>query len=162
MLSLIVAMDKNRVIGFNNDMPWHLPNDLRYFKEKTTGHTIIMGRKTFDSLGRVLPNRKHLVLTRSERQFPEGVEVVHDIDDVLQYVNNNTDEEIFVIGGGQLFKMMLPHVDKMYITEIDEEFAGDVYFPSFKDAEWELTSKEKGPKDEQNPYDYYYLVYERK
>src|SRR5699024_6513432 len=119
----------------------------RYFKEKTTGHTIIMGRKTFDSLGRVLPNRKHLVLTRSERQFPEGVEVFHDIDDVLQYVNNNTDEEIIVIGGGQLFKMMLPHVDKMYITEIDEEFAADVYFPSFKDAEWELTSKEKGPKD---------------
>jgi len=162
MLSLIVAMDKNRVIGYKNDMPWHLPNDLRYFKERTTGHTIIMGRKTFDSLGRVLPNRKHLVLTRSERQFPEGVEAFHDIDDVLQYVNNNTDEEIFVIGGGQLFKMMLPHVDKMYITEIDEEFAGDVYFPSFKDAEWELTSKEKGPKDEQNPYDYYYLVYERK
>lgn len=162
MLSLIVAMDKNRVIGLDNEMPWHLPNDLRYFKERTTGHTIIMGRKTFDSLGRVLPNRKHIVLTRSKRDFPEGVEVIHKIDDIFQYVKENQDEEIFIIGGGELFKLMLPHVDKMYITEIDEEFAGDVYFPFFEEAEWKLISKKKGPKDERNPHDYYHLVYERK
>lgn len=162
MLSLIVAMDKNRAIGLNNEMPWHLPNDLRYFKEKTTGHTIIMGRKTFDSLGRVLPNRKHVVLTRSEREFPEGVEVIHETDAILQYVKDNSDEEIFIIGGGELFKLMLPYVNKMYITEIDEEFTGDVYFPPFDEAEWKLTFKEKGPRDERNPHDYYYLVYERK
>lgn len=162
MLSLIVAMDKNRVIGLNNDMPWHLPNDLRYFKERTTGHTIIMGRKTFESLGRVLPNRKHLVLTRSDKTFPEEVEVIHTIEDILQYVKDYPQEKIFIIGGGELFKHMLPHVNTMYITEIDEQFEGDVFFPFFDEAEWKLISKEKGPKDKKNPYDYYYLVYERK
>lgn len=162
MLSLIVAMDKNRVIGLNNDMPWHLPNDLRYFKERTTGHTIIMGRKTFESLGRVLPNRKHLVLTRSDKTFPEEVEVIHTIEDILQYVKDYPQEKIFIIGGGELFKHMLPHVNTMYITEIDEQFEGDVFFPFFDEAEWKLISKEKGPKDKKNPYDYYYLIYERK
>lgn len=161
MLSLIVAMDKNRVIGINNEMPWHLPNDLQYFKETTTGHTIVMGRKTFESLGRVLPNRKHIVLTRSQQEFPEEVLVLHHIDELLQYIKNHPNEKVFLIGGGDLFQQMLPYVDKMFITEIDERFDGDIYFPSFDPSEWTLTSKETGPKNERNPYDYYHLVYER-
>ncbi|HLS23961.1 MAG TPA: dihydrofolate reductase [Pseudogracilibacillus sp.] len=162
MLAFIVAMDKNRVIGYKNDMPWHLPKDLQYFKERTTGHTIVMGRKTFESLGRVLPNRKHVVLTRTEANFPEEVTVLHSITSLLDYIEERKDEKIFIIGGGNLFSQMLPYVDRMYITEIDEVFEGDVYFPEFDKDEWKIISKEKGPKDQKNPYDYYYIVYERK
>lgn len=162
MFSLIVAMDKNRVIGLNNGMPWHLPKDLQYFKERTSGHTIIMGRKTFESLGRVLPNRKHIVLTRSNQSFPEGVELVSTIEEIIQYKRNRPEEQMFIIGGGELFKQMLPYISRMYITKIDEAFEGDVYFPEFQKDEWELVSKEKGPMDDRNPYHYYYLVYERK
>lgn len=162
MISFVVTMDQNRVIGFNNDMPWHLPNDLRHFKNITTGHTIVMGRKTFDSIGRVLPNRKHIVLTRSEQSFPEEVEVVRNTDEILQYAKDHEAEEIFIIGGGELFKQMMPYVDKMYITLIEESFEGDVFFPEFDESEWELIEKEKGEKDERNPYNYYFLTYERK
>lgn len=165
MLSIIVAMDKNNVIGRSkqNDMPWHLPNDLQHFKRKTTGHTIIMGRKTFESLGRVLPNRTHVVLTRTHYDAPDGVIVMHDINELLQFVKNNEteEEEFFVIGGGNLFTQLLPYIDRMYITHIDESFVGDVTFPTFDETEWKKVSCEKGVKDDKNPYDYYFLTYER-
>lgn len=162
MLSIIVAMGENRVIGKDNDMPWHLPNDLRYFKERTLGHTIIMGRKTFESLGRVLPNRKHVVITRSDVQFPEGVEVIKSIDEIIEYANNQTQEEVFIIGGGEIFKQMLPHVDRLYVTLIQKNFTGDVYFPKIDVKKWELVEKTVGLKDKANPYDYEFLVYEQK
>src|SRR5690625_43864 len=164
MLSIIVAMDKNNVIGRSkqNDMPWHLPNDLQHFKRKTTGHTIIMGRKTFESLGRVLPNRTHVVLTRTQYDAPNGVIVVHDLEELLQFIeNSNEEEQFFVIGGGNLYTQLLPYVDRMYITLIDESFVGDVTFPRFDETEWKKVSCEKGVKDDKNPYDYYFLTYER-
>lgn len=160
MISIIVAMDKNNVIGYKNDMPWHLPRDLQFFKEKTTGHTIVMGRKTFQSLGRVLPKRKHVVLTKSDERFPEEVEVVHDIQDVIELGQKN--EEIFIIGGGNVYKQLLPYADRLYVTRIDEAFTGDVYFPQIPLDEFVEVSKEKGLKDEKNPYDYYFIQYERK
>ncbi|MCM3738909.1 dihydrofolate reductase [Oceanobacillus luteolus] len=163
MISLLVAMDRNHVIGSQNDLPWHLPDDLRYFKEKTTGNTMIMGRKTFDSIGRVLPNRRNVVITRSNNpDLPDGVEVIHNLETLKEWNDNNSAEEFFVIGGGEIFKQVLPFADRMYITWIDEEFEGDTFFPEFSLHEWELTSKTKGKKDEKNPYDYYYLVYDRK
>src|SRR5690625_4711624 len=162
MISLLVAMGKNHVIGFENDMPWHLPGDLKYFKEKTTGQTIIMGRKTFDSIGRVLPNRRNVVLTRQETDFPDGIEVIQDIDLIYQWNKKNPEQEFFVIGGGNLYEQVLPYADRLYITEIDELFHGDTYFPSFKADEWELTSKVKGEKNNHNSYDYYFLQYDRK
>jgi len=162
MLSFIVAMDKNRVIGHNNDLPWHLPNDLQFFKKTTTGHTIIMGRKTFDSLGRVLPNRKHVVLTRSQSDFPEDVEVLSDIKSLLQYVDEHKDDNLFLIGGGNLFTQMLPYADRLYITEINEAFEGDVYFPEIDADLWVEVSRTKGPRDDRNDYDYDYVTYERK
>lgn len=162
MISLLVAMGKNHVIGFENDMPWHLPEDLKYFKEKTTGHTIIMGRKTFDSIGRVLPNRRNVVLTRQEIDFPDGVEVIQDINLIYQLNKENPDQEFFVIGGGDLYKQVLPYADRMYITKIDESFEGDTYFPTFVAEEWEVTSEVKGKKDDHNPYDYYFLQYNRR
>lgn len=161
MISLLVAMDTNHVIGFENDMPWHLPEDLKYFKEKTTGQTIIMGRKTFDSIGRVLPKRQNVVLTRQKMGLPDGIEVIHDINLIYQWNKEQPDQEFFVIGGGNLYEQILPYADRMYITRIEESFQGDTYFPNYKDDEWELTSKIKGKKDDQNSYDYYFLQYDR-
>lgn len=162
MLSLIVAMDKNNVIGKDNEMPWYLPNDLKHFKETTLGHTMIMGRKTFDSIGRVLPGRKTIVLTRSKQTFPEEVDVIHSIEEIHALQKTNEADELFVIGGGELFKEMLPYADKLYVTVIDEAFDGDVYFPEIDPMIWEEISREKGLKDEKNMYDYYFLEYSRK
>lgn len=162
MISFLVAIDKNNVIGMDNDLPWKLPRDLKFFKELTTGHNVIMGRKTFDSIGRPLPNRRNIIITRKDIEFPEGVEVVNRIEDIYKMDEENPDQEWFVIGGGEIFKQMLPRVDRMYITKIDEAFEGDTYFPEFDENDFHLTSKEKGPKNENNPYDYYFLQYDRK
>jgi len=161
MISFIVAMDKNNVIGYQNKLPWHIPNDLRFFKETTMGHTIVMGRKTFESIGRVLPKRKHIVLTTSKKSFPEGVEVVSNIEEIIQ-LSKKSEEELFVIGGGVIFKQMLYYADRLYVTVIDESFPGDVYFPEISKDDWKETSKEKGVKNEANPYDYYFIQYDRK
>lgn len=161
MISLIVAMDKNRVIGYENDMPWHLPNDLKYFKKRTTGHTIVMGRKTFDSLGRVLPNRKHIVLTRGDTKFPEEVEVIHDIKAIKQYAAANPEEELFVIGGGHLFEQILADADRIYLTVIDEAFKGDVFFPEISPEEWNEVSKVEGIRDENNIHDHIFYEFDR-
>jgi dihydrofolate reductase len=161
MISLLFAMDKNQVIGANNDLPWHLPNDLKFFKEKTTGNTIIMGRKTFDSIGRALPNRRNVVLSRQKVELPTGVELIHDVDTILNWDKDHPGEELFVIGGGGLFKQILPHADRMYVTLIDEEFDGDVFFPEFSLGDWKESSRVKGMKDEKNPYDYFFIQYDR-
>lgn len=161
MISLLVAMDRNHVIGFENDMPWHIPNDLKFFKNKTNGHSIVMGRKTFESLGRVLPNREHIVLSRSQISLPEEVKLINDLKVVLEWNEENPDKEIFIIGGGDIYKQMLPFADRMYITSINESFKGDTFFPRFNESDWKLTSKEKGIKDDKNPYDYYFLQYNR-
>lgn len=163
MISFLVAMDKNHVIGYKNDLPWSLPLDLQYFKEVTMGHTMIMGRKTFDSIGRVLPGRKSVVLTRQKNiDLPEEVDIIHDVNDIIKMHEKNPEEELFVIGGGELFKLIFPKADRLYITLIDHEFKGDTYFPTFDESEWELVKNEKGIKNEENPYDYYFMLYERK
>jgi len=155
-------MDKNHVISFENDMPWHLPNDLKFFKEKTTGNIMIMGRKTYESIGRVLPNRRNIVLTRKLIDFPEGIETINDLKTIYQWNEKNPDKEYFVIGGGNIFKQALPYADRMYITWIDEAFDGDTFFPDFSEDEWELTDKIVGEKNEKNPYNYYFLQYDRR
>lgn len=163
MISFLASMDRNRVIGSNNALPWHLPNDLRFFKEKTTGHTIIMGRKTFESIGKTLPHRKNVVLTRKQNaSFPDGVIVIHDLQKIVEWNQRHPEKEYFVIGGGHVFEQLLPYAERMYITKIDASFAGDAFFPRFSECKWRLTSKEKGEKNKQNPYDYYFLQYDRK
>lgn len=162
MLSFVVAMDRNRVIGLNNDLPWHLPKDFKFFKDKTTGHTMIMGRKTYESLGGPLPNRKSVVVTSKNPSYPEEVDVIHDINTIKEWNEKQPDEEFFVIGGAAIFKQVLPFVDRMYITRIDESFKGDTQFPAFSEENWNITSKKKGEKNEKNPYDYYFLQYDRK
>ncbi len=162
MISLLLAMDRNHVIGLNNDLPWRLPKDLRFFKEKTTGNTIVMGRKTYDSMGGALPNRRNVIITNSEKSFPENVDVVHNLESIREWDKENPGEEVFVIGGGNIFKQILPFADRMYITWIDHDFDGDTYFPEFSELDWSLTSKRKGEKNETNPYNYYFLQYDRK
>ncbi len=161
MLSLIVAKAKNNVIGKDNQLIWHLPEDLKRFKRLTTGHTIIMGRKTFESLGRVLPNRHHIVLCNDANMEinNENVEILEDISLLDKYIKD--EEEHFVIGGATMYRLLMPYCTKMYITEINQEFDGDVSFPEINMSEWKVTEREKGLKDEENPFDYEYVTYEK-
>ncbi|WP_349407322.1 dihydrofolate reductase [Pseudalkalibacillus sp. SCS-8] len=158
MISLLFAMDKNQVIGKNNDLPWHLPEDLKWFKQVSTGHTIIMGRKTYESIGKPLPNRKNVIVTNDKNYTAEGCIVTHSIEEALQ----QDGDEMIVIGGAKIFEQVLDDADRLYLTYIDHEFEGDTFFPEFDESEWKLTSKEKGIKDDKNPYDYYFCIYDRK
>lgn len=161
MLSIIVAVAENNVIGKDNKLIWHLPEDLKRFKKLTTGHTIIMGRKTFESLGRILPNRKHVILCNDMELNieDENVEVLEDISMLKQYIDST--EENFVIGGATIYKLLLPYANKIYLTLIHEKFEGDVFFPEIDEREWKIVETEKGLKDEKNPYDYEYITYTR-
>lgn len=161
MLSMIFANDRNYLIGKDNWIPWDIPNDLDYFKTMTTGKTIIMGRKTFESFGKPLPNRHHVVLTRNKDFQADGCVVFHQIEDVLDYIKQFSDQEVIVIGGSEIYQQFLNYADRLYITYIDTEFEGDTYLPKFDLSNWQLTSKEKGIKNEENPYDYYFLQYDR-
>ena len=162
MLSIIVAIANENVIGKDNKLIWHIPEDLKHFKEITSGHKIIMGRRTFESLGKPLPNRKHIILCNDMEMNinDENIEVLEDISELDKYIDS--DEECFVIGGATIYKLLMPYSNKMYITKIDQDFEGDVYFPEISEDEWKVTSEEPGLKNEQNPYDYKYLTYERK
>jgi len=162
MISFLVAMDKNHVIGIDNSLPWQLPADLKFFKEKTIGKNVVMGSVTYDSIGKPLPGRRNIVITRKETGYPDEVELVHGMDQLKQMDKANPEEELFVIGGGNIFEQVLPFADRMYITWIEAEFEGDTYFPEFDEKEWHVTKKEKGIKDDKNPYDYYFLQYDRK
>lgn len=163
MISLIAAMGNNRVIGLNNDMPWHLPKDLAHFKKITTGHTIVMGRKTYESIGRPLPNRKNIILTRqASLRFPEEVMTVSSLETVLKWNEENPEEEIFIIGGGNLYKQALPYADRLYLTEINEDFDGDTFFPAFDKLEWDVVDETIGERDINNPYDFKFITYERR
>lgn len=161
MLSIIVAKAKNNIIGKENKLVWNLPADLKHFKELTTGHTIIMGRKTFESLGRVLPNRKHIVFSQNPdfKVKDENVQVVHSMLEIQEYIEN--EEENFVIGGAMIYNLLMPYVTKMYVTEIDEEFEGDAFFPRINPEIWKEINREKGQKNEKNNLDYEYVTYEK-
>ena len=161
MLSIIVAKAKNNIIGKDNKLLWHLPDDLKRFKELTIGHNIIMGRKTFESLGKILPNRKHIVFTQNPNFNidNENVQIVHSMLEIQEYIENS--EENFVIGGAMIYNLLMPYVTKMYITEIEKDFQGDAFFPRIDTQIWKEVSREKGIKDENNDYDYDYVVYER-
>lgn len=161
MLSIVVAKAKNNIIGKDNKLVWHLPADLKHFKELTTGHKIIMGRKTFESLGRVLPNRKHIIFSQNPdfKVKDENVEVVHSLLQIQELIEG--EEEAFVIGGAMIYNFLMPYVKKMYVTQIDQEFDGDAFFPVISENTWKEISKEKGIKDEENNYDYEFITYER-
>lgn len=159
---MIVAMAKNYVIGKDNQLIWHLPEDLKRFKKLTTGHTIIMGRKTFESLGRILPNRRHVILCHdmAMKIENENIEILEDISMLEKYIQS--EEEHFVIGGATIYRLLMPYANKLYITKIEEEFEGDVYFPEIKEEEWQEVEREEGIKNEKNPFDYEYITFIKK
>ena len=161
MLSIIVAKAKNNVIGKDNKLLWHIPDDLRRFRKLTENHTIIMGRKTFESLENVLPNRKHIVFSQNPdfKVNDQNVEVVHSMLQIQEYIESN--EEAFVIGGAIIYNLLMPYVTKLYVTEVDKDFDGDAFFPRVNEEKWKEISREKGPKDAENNFDYEYITYEK-
>ncbi|MFD1358728.1 dihydrofolate reductase [Fictibacillus halophilus] len=157
MISFVVAMDDNRAIGKNNDLPWYLPNDLKHFKKTTMGKPIVMGRKTYESIGKPLPGRENIVVTRDKSYKAEGTTIVHSVNEVLQM----NAEEICVIGGSEIFKQFLPVADRLYITEIHYTFDADTYFPELSADEWKEVSRTEGIVDEKNKYPHEFVVYEK-
>lgn len=161
MLSIIVAKSINNAIGKDNKLLWKIPDDMKRFKEITTGHTVIMGRKTFESIGKVLPNRLNIVLTRDSNYKIDdpNVKILGGVSDLEEYIND--DNENFVIGGAQIYSILMSKCQKLYVTQIDKDFVGDSYFPIIKENEWKEIERIKGPKDENN-FEYEYITYERK
>ena len=158
-LSLIVAMDENRLIGNDNQLPWRLPADLAFFKRTTMGKPIIMGRKTFDSIGRPLPGRRNIVITRDPEFSAEGCDVVHSIEAALAGCSHH--DELMLIGGATLYEQTLDRVSSMYITQIHHGFSGDTWFPEFDVTQWEIAEKEDFDADQANPFTYSFVEYVR-
>ncbi len=157
-LNLIAAIGKNNELGINNTLIWHLPSDLKYFKKITSGKTIIMGRKCFESLPGLLPNRKHIILTNNRDYKADGALIYHSIDEVLDYIKN-TKEECFIIGGALIYELFLPYCKKLYLTEINAESKADVYFPNF---DKELYEKEEIEELNENGINYKFVIYTRR
>jgi len=155
MVSIIVAYDKNRGIGKDNALCWRQSNDLSRFKKLTTGHTVVMGRKTFESIGRALPNRRNIVITRQNLEIPQ-VEVLNNINNIKEI-----EGEVFIIGGGEIYKNCLILADRIFATEIDCEIDADTYFTEINDEDWTIDSKEFHNKDEKNEYNYTFINYAR-
>jgi len=158
-LSIIAAMDRNRLIGNNNQLPWHLPADLQFFKRTTLGKPILMGRKTFDSIGRPLPGRRNVIISRNPNYQAAGCDVVHSIEEALKLVKES--EEVMLIGGATLYEQALPRAQRLYLTLIDAEFTGDAWFPDYPQlGNWHEVSREKQQADEKNRMDYTFVILE--
>ena len=159
-VSAIVAMDKNRVIGNKNRLPWHLPADLKHFKNITNGKPIIMGRKTFESIGKPLPNRTNIILTRNQDFHVDNTLTMTSAEQVLSWAQKENVGEIIVIGGAEIYKMFLPMIDCIYLTIVQDEFTGDTFFPALG-KEWREVSLEEHVRDENNPHDYHFVTLKR-
>ncbi|MEQ8408895.1 MAG: dihydrofolate reductase [Gammaproteobacteria bacterium] len=165
-ISLIWAMSENRVIGRNNSLPWHLPEDLKYFKRTTMGCSIIMGRKTWESIGRLLPGRTNIIVTRNTDYEVEGARVVESVEAAIKLAESiayiDGSDEAFVIGGAEIYKHALPLADRLHITRVHAEVDGDTYFAEFDESEWDEVWQEDFTRNDANPYDYSICVLERK
>lgn len=159
MISIIVAMDRNRLIGSNNGLPWRLPADLKHFKAITLGKPVIMGRKTYESIGRPLPERQNIVVSRTAGFVAPGCTTVTSADAALEAAGSAA--EIMVIGGAQLYAQLLPRVRRIYLTQIDSAFDGDAWFPELDEVLWHETAREDHAPDDRNPYAYSFVVLER-
>lgn len=160
VVSLLVAADKGNVIGKNNQLPWHLPNDLKYFKNLTWGLPVVMGRKTYESIGKPLPGRTNIVITRNRDYSAAGINVVHAIADALRVAQQKGAKEIFVIGGAEIFHSVFENADRIYLTRIHHRFEGDVFFPELNE-DWQLVKAQPYKADEKNKYDHTFQVWER-
>ncbi|MBC9798138.1 dihydrofolate reductase [Sinomicrobium weinanense] len=160
MVTIIAAAAENNALGKDNDLVWHLPDDFKRFKSLTTGHHIIMGRKTFESFPKPLPNRTHIVVTRQKDYQGEGCITVHSIEEALQLARE--DDQPFIIGGGEIYKLGMPYADKIELSRVHAGFEADTFFPEIDLNQWELITSEYHPKDEKHQYDFTYLTYIRK
>jgi dihydrofolate reductase len=160
MISIIVACSENNVIGKDNGLIWRLSNDLKRFKALTTGHAIVMGRKTFEAIGRPLPNRRNIILSKNLESM-EGCEIMRSADEVLELAKS-TDEELFIIGGGQVYEQILPFADKLYLTLVHTVAEGDTFFPTLNRDEWTEVARESFKADEKNEFDYEFVDYLRR
>jgi dihydrofolate reductase len=159
VISIVVAISENNAIGKNNQLLWHLSADLKHFKEITSGHTIIMGRKTYDSIGKPLPNRRNIVISRNTDLILPGVEVVGSVHEALALCTS--EKEVFMIGGAEIYKQSLPITQKIYLTTVHQTFEADAFFPDLKTTEWKETEKEQHQVDEKNNLPYTFSTLER-
>lgn len=159
-ISLIAAIARNGVIGRDNDLPWRLSADLQYFKKITSGHSIILGRKNHESIGRPLPNRTNIIITRDPGYQAEGCLVAHSLDNAINLAGD--DDEIFIIGGAQIYALAMDRVQRMYLTEVKTDIQGDVLFPDYDRSLWQEISREQHTADENNEYDFDFVVLEKK
>lgn len=161
MISIIAAIGKNNELGKKNQLLWNLPADMKHFKETTSGHTVIMGQKTYESIGKALPNRRNIVLTREKDFKAEGVEISDSLEKTIASFQDS-DEEVFIIGGGQIYKQSLDYADKLYITHVDmADKDADTFFPEIIPIVWNEVSHEEHKKDDKNPYNYTFSIYEK-
>ncbi len=159
-ISLIVAMSENRVIGSHGGLPWRLSADLKRFKRLTMGHHIIMGRKTYESIGRLLPGRTSVIITRQAGYEVPGAIVAHSFDEALELAAD--DSEVFIVGGAEIYRQALPRADRVYLTRVHATVDGDTSFADFKETDWSMTGEESHPADDQNEYRHTFCVYDRK
>lgn len=160
MINIVVAKASNNVIGAKNDLIWHLPNDLKHFKNLTSGHPIIMGRKTYESLGKPLPNRTNIVITRDSNWTTDGIVKENSLEKAIDSALK-IDEDIYIIGGGNIYKQAMEFTDILYITEVHHEFDGDTYFPEIDTDDWEEIERENFKKDEKHPFAYSFVTYKK-
>lgn len=161
IISAIVAVAKNNVIGRNNDIPWYLPADLKYFKKTTLNHHIIMGRKSFDSIGRPLPKRTNIIVTRNPFFIASNCLVTNSVEEALQIAKDNGETEVFIIGGAQIYELSKELWDRLYLTEVDVDVEGDVHFPGLDMNNWKLISEKAHQADDKNEHDYNFKIFER-
>lgn len=164
-ISLIAALTRNRVIGRNNDLPWHLPDDMKYFMQTTKGHHVIMGRKNYDSIPekfRPLPNRTNIVVTRQVGLKLPNCTVVHSIEEAVSIARNAGEKELFIIGGAAIYELGMPLAGRLYLTEIEATLNGDTYFPDFQKGLWREVSRQHHSADERHAYPFDFVIYERK
>jgi dihydrofolate reductase len=160
LISIIAAMARNRIIGINNTLPWHLPADLQHFKQVTMGKPVIMGRKTYESIGRPLPGRSNIIISQNRDFTAEGCQVVHSIDEAFVELAHH--DEVMVIGGASFYAQVLPYANRLYLTIIDEDFDGDAEFPTYNADEWQEVEHIEGVLDAKNPHPHYFITLERK
>ncbi|MCR4302414.1 MAG: type 3 dihydrofolate reductase [Sulfuricaulis sp.] len=159
-VSLIAAMAENRVIGVNNKLPWHLPADLRHFRQLTTGHPVIMGRRNYESIGKPLPDRANIVVTRNPAFRAPGCQVKNSLEEALREIQDKS--EIFIIGGAEIYRQSIGSADRIYLTLVHAEIDGDTYFPEFDRGDWQEVSRVHHTADEKNPYAYSFVTYDRR
>ena len=162
MISHIAAVSKNRVIGHQGDLPWKIPEDLKYFKARTLNKCIIMGRKTFESIGKPLPNRTTIVISRQADLQIEGAIIAHSVEEAILKAKSITREDIFIVGGAEIYALSLPLADQILVTQLHDIFEGDAYFPEIPSDIFEISERERGVTDEKNAYQFSYITYKRK